>query len=74
MPKIRDKRLERLAIALVGAAAIGGEAIYSTIVRNDLDYRAHPVAALAGSVAPAIIGGPILYWVLGKWGRWRMLG
>ena len=60
---------QRIILAVLSIPTIGGMAVYQTIQRNDLDYQTHPVAAILGSIFPAIILAPVLYWRLGRIGR-----
>lgn len=48
-----------------------GAAVYTTVQRNDLDYRTHPVGAILGSTLPAVLVGGILFWASGRWGWHR---
>jgi hypothetical protein len=47
--------------------AASGVNIYCTVQRNSIDYQAHPVASIIGSIIPGIIAGFAYYW----WVGWR---
>ena len=58
------------------AIAACGVGIYNTVHRNSsnsidyqlkINYQAHPVASLIGSIIPGILAGFAFYW----WGSWR---
>jgi len=42
--------------------AASGVNIYCTVQRNSIDYQAHPVASIIGSIIPGIIAGFAYYW------------
>ena len=56
-------------MTVIGVFVSGGMSIYktayNTIKDNGLDY--YSIGLLLGSITPAVIGGFVLYWWLGKW-------
>jgi len=69
-----SKRL-RIIAAVLYFVVIGGTAAYKTIngidsdAQRRVDYEAHPIASVSGSVAPSLVIAPFLYWLLGR--PWR---
>jgi len=49
------------------AVAASGVCIYNTVQRNNIDYQAHPVASIIGSIIPGFLAGFAFYW----WKGWR---
>jgi hypothetical protein len=57
----------RIINSFVVASVAGCVNIYYSVQRNSIDYQAHPVASLVGSIIPGIIAGFAFYWLSG----WR---
>jgi TPR repeat protein len=65
--KIVKRNSYRIISSISVAIAASGVNTYYTVQRNSIDYQAHPVASIIGSIIPGIIAGFAFYW----WGSWR---
>lgn len=64
-------KLQRVILVVLLGIGIGGMSAYSAIQRNDIYFQAHPIAGFLGSITPAILLMPFMYWISGRIGGVR---